>query len=154
LKLILSSPKNFDSTDNEIISIIEPVLNDCKVLLNVYDIDYKNEFSHGNDPRIIIAGLLLLTIEKEFETIENASESKYYNSFNMESSKGTWDCAMEAIGVAAISELIGAIGSTAAIQASKAVILKAVGKLASRYAGWIGAAVMVADFTECMITGD
>ncbi|QKG79194.1 hypothetical protein [Tenuifilum thalassicum] len=61
---------------------------------------------------------------------------------------------MEVLDVAAFSELISAVGSSAAIQASKAVIIKAAGKIASRYAGWIGAAIIVADFTECMITGD
>lgn len=61
---------------------------------------------------------------------------------------------MEAIGVAAVAELISSIGSSAAIQASRTLILKTVGKIASRYAGWIGAAIMVADFAECMATGD
>jgi hypothetical protein len=139
------------NTDEVYIEQLKPVLVSSKELLDVYDINSNSDFNSENDPQIIVTALLILTLEKEFSSIEMQKNMSNYKSIRR---VGAWDCAMEAIGVGAVSELIGALGSSAAIKASKAVILKAVGKIASKYAGWIGAAVMVADFAECMYTGD
>ena len=151
LKSILIEKSSKTNADEEIANALQPILNNSKMVLDAYEIDYQKEFQSDNDPQIILTSLVLLTIEKEFQKIDSNGSSKIKLLSN---AKGTWDCAMEAIGVAAVAELISSIGSSAAIQASSALILKTVGKIASRYAGWIGAAVMVADFAECMATGD
>jgi len=151
LKSILIEKSSKTNADEEIAIALQPILNNSKLVLDAYEIDYNKEFQSVNDPQIIITSLVLLTLEKEFQAIDSNGSSKIKLLNN---SKGAWDCAMEAIGVAAVAELISSIGSSAAIQASRTLILKTVGKIASRYAGWIGAAIMVADFAECMATGD
>jgi hypothetical protein len=154
LPSVKSSLDKFNSNPNarvnaeiEILENFRPLLNDSKVLLESYDIDYKQSFDE-NDPRIVLAGFLIVSIEKRFESLQARNSDA---SGRIAQAEGSWwDCALEAVGVAAVSELIASFGSSAAVQASSSVILKAVGKVASRYAGWIGAAIMVADFTECM----
>ena len=55
------------------------------------------------------------------------------------------NCILQAIGYSAIAEL-GANWASA----SRQVILRAVGKLASRYLGFFGAAIAVVSFVDCM----
>ncbi len=55
------------------------------------------------------------------------------------------NCFFQAIGYAAIAELSANWAS-----ASRQVILRAVGKIATRYLGWFGAAIAVVSFVDCM----
>lgn len=55
------------------------------------------------------------------------------------------NCIFQALGFSALAEL-GANWATA----SRQVLLKAVGKLATRYLGWFGAAIAVVSFVDCM----
>jgi hypothetical protein len=142
-----SNPNARVNAEMEILENFRPLLNDSKALLQAYEIDYKESFDE-NDPKIVLAGFLIVSIEKRLQATE--LDKSDISGRTAEAEGSWWDCALEAVGVAAVSELIASFGSSAAIQASSSVILKAVGKVASRYAGWIGAAIMVADFTECM----
>lgn len=54
------------------------------------------------------------------------------------------NCIFEALGFSALAEL----GANWAV-ASRQVIIRAVGKLATRYLGWFGAAIAVASFVDC-----
>lgn len=55
------------------------------------------------------------------------------------------NCVLQAIGYTAISSLVAEWAT-----ASRYAILRAVGKLATRYIGWVGAAIAVVSFTDCM----
>lgn len=55
------------------------------------------------------------------------------------------NCALKAIVYTAIAEL-GDIWAVASSQ----VILQAVGKVAHKYARWVGVAIMVASFADCI----
>ena len=55
------------------------------------------------------------------------------------------NCVFQALGFTALAEL-GANWAAASRQA----ILRAVGKVASRYLGWFGAAIAVVSFVDCM----
>ena len=55
------------------------------------------------------------------------------------------NCVLQAIGYAAIAEL-----SANWATASRQYLIKAIGKLASRYLGWFGAAIALGSFIDCM----
>lgn len=154
LLLSISKAKGSENTNNEYVSILAPLLNTSRIVLNAYEIDYEHALGSKDNPTIIFTALLLLTLESEFDKKGPKQASYALAGAGLQYTKGVWDCGMEALGAAAVAELIAAIGSSASIQASSALILRAAGRIAIRYAGWIGAAVMIADFTECMITGD
>lgn len=86
--------------------------------------------------RLIHAANALLDLKKQL----NANHAR---------SSGTQakltNCVLQAIGYSALAEL-GANWAAA----SRQVILKAVGKLATRYLNWFGAAIAVVSFADCM----
>ena len=96
LKSILIEKSSKTNADEEIANALQPILNNSKMVLDAYEIDYQKEFQSDNDPQIILTSLVLLTIEKEFQKIDSNGSSKIKLLSN---AKGTWDCAMEAIGV-------------------------------------------------------
>ena len=56
------------------------------------------------------------------------------------------NCIFQALGFTALAEL----GANWA-GASRQVILRAVGKVATRYLGWFGAAIAIGSFVDCML---
>jgi hypothetical protein len=65
-------------------------------------------------------------------------------SDNVEAKADTVDCILRATGIQAIHEAFWGNFT------NRRVLLRAVGRLATRAAGWIGAALIVADFVLCM----
>lgn len=72
-------------------------------------------------------------------------KNKMLNNGNQTSNSRIANCILQAIGYAAIAEL-----SANWATASRQVIIKAVGKIAQRYLGWVGAAIAVSSFVDCM----
>jgi len=92
-----------------------------------------------NDPvnagfKIVHAANTLVWLKYQMGTLaERGSQERAVN------------CVLQAIGYAAIAEL-----SANWATASRQYLLKAVGKLASRYLGWFGAAIALGSFIDCM----
>ena len=139
LKNIKRNTSNY--TESQTKELLMPLMMSSKRLLMAYDINIEDNFENENDTKIILAGFAILKIEDEIKYQRDNSSARLVAS-------SAWDCAMDAIGVGAAIELLGMFGG--ATTASTTVILSAVGKLAKKYAGWLGTAIMVADFTECM----
>lgn len=134
------------------------LLEDSKKLLLEYGIDdkfLKEQFGDENNPAIINLGMYILYINKQDskQTLSEAGFNHFFsfstfadnNSSKDKDKENTIvDCAMEALGVPS-----GLILGSAKNLTTKA-ILKAAKKLATRTVGWLGAAVAVYEFGDCM----
>lgn len=60
LKSILIEKSSKTNVDEEIAIALQPILNNSKLVLDAYEIDYNKEFQSVNDPQIIITSLVLL----------------------------------------------------------------------------------------------
>lgn len=97
--------------------------------------DIVSMFDNGDDKvKIIYAATILLDLKKQMQ--DAGVDTTNARAFN---------CALQAIGYTAVAEL-----ATNWALASRAVMLRAIGAVAARYAGWIGAAIMVGSFADCM----
>ena len=134
------------------------LLEDSKKLLLEYGIDdkiLKEQFGDENNPAIINLGMYILYINKQDskQTLSEAGFNHFFSfstfadnnsSKDKDNESSIVDCAMEALGVPSELILGGAKNLT-----TKA-ILKAAKKLATRTVGWLGAAVAVYEFGDCM----
>lgn len=61
------------------------------------------------------------------------------------------DCLAVAVGVNGLKDLVINTKTLATFEAATAKqMLRLVGKIGSRYLGWVGVAIMVRDFANCM----
>ena len=88
--------------------------------------------SQGENYKLIHAANSLMDLKKQVG-ISNIQTTKVAN------------CIFQALGFTALAEL----GANWA-GASRQVILRAVGKVATRYLGWFGAAIAIGSFVDCM----
>lgn len=140
---------------------LTPLLQDSKKLLLEYGIDddfLKEEFGSTEDPRIIQLSLLFLSAEKIEAKRPKISEAGFFTflklpsnlmMYNSENSGNDWyDCLLRSVGIDSVIEIMNnkVLGSDVAKKAMK----KAIRKAASRTLGWVGAAIAVYEFGDCM----
>ncbi len=110
------------------------------------------EFGNLENPEIVLSALAFTRIVDEtaaenniidLETGFNYSTNSYVNN-NVDRSGSVVDCALGALGIPA-GLIVGSAGST-----STKALLKAARKLATRMLGWVGAAIAIYDFGNCM----
>jgi hypothetical protein len=148
----LSNNSNFNISPDEI-------LNKSKNALNSLGIDNETiieEFGSLNNVEIILTSLTAYKIDQlnnqgidiiDLEIGYNYTTDTYLdlnkiNSYKMDDS--IVDCALDALGIPA-----GLIVGSAKNLGRKA-LLKAARKLATRILGWVGAAVAIYEFGDCM----
>lgn len=80
------------------------------------------------------------------------------NGYQVMGGTSTWDlvvdCAASAAGIAGVSLLLQQGIKGAIKQLGIKGVVKVVGKFLGKYLGWVGAAIALIDFTECLTTGD
>ncbi len=132
---------------------LRPALSESKKLLFTYGIseDYlKKEFKDLNDPRILLAGVWLLSAERKDSQARSIHRAHMFGlgflaqENSLTESQPDWmECMLIAVGVDAIVEFVkGNITETLA--------KKAIRKIASRTLGWVGVALALYEYGNCM----
>lgn len=143
-------------TEIEVKNLLYPLVDDSQELLLSYGItenDLKEIFYEIgildiNDPSLIIISEMILAIEKENKTLAfNHNNLLGLSAFAYQQQPNIYDCALRSIGVTAVIEAFekgihGAVG--------KALLKKAIRKVAVKALGWVGAVVAVYEFGNCM----
>lgn len=118
-------------------SSVDQAINSAKGYLlseGYFDIVEQIELSNERY-KLVHAANTLLDLKKQ---VDGTSAGTYHTA-------RLANCILQAIGYGAASELFANWAT-----ASRQVILKAVGKLASRYIGWFGTAIALVSFADCM----
>lgn len=137
------------NTDKEIREILMPMVTGTKELLATFDFtetDLSEEFNDLEDPRIALIGLAVLAAKDE---TNNQTAMNFANIFGKTVyAQDAYDCLLRSVGIDAVIELVNS--KTIGSRAAKKLMKKAVRKIASRTLGWVGAAVAIYEFGDCM----
>lgn len=119
------------SNDQQAQIILQPVIAETKNMLNQYGISDQeiiDDYGSLDSPELIYVGMYL------------ANDSQNQSM----SSSEVVDCLLRATGIQAFHDAFWGNFT------NRRMLLRAVGKFATRTLGWIGAALIVADFADCM----
>ena len=149
----LLDQKSVQKLEKEVNTLLQPLVHSTKKLLKWYEVEdeYLNqEFTDPNDPRIALVGLFLLAAEsKEKQGVAlNFAQAfgtlGYAQNTQLSEAKPDWvDCMIIAVGIDAVVEFLKG-------NVTEAIARKAIKKIASRAMGFIGAAVAMYEFGNCM----
>lgn len=144
------------SKQEKIRKVLQPVSKKGRKLLHSYglsDEEIAAEFGTVNAPEIILAGIILLNVERgqSYDTAFHFGElfgSRAYAQVGptneISEVKPDWvQCMIQAVGVEAIIEF--AKGNV-----TKSIAKKAIRKIASRTLGWVGVALALYEYSNCM----
>jgi hypothetical protein len=134
--------------EDEIVESLKPLVEGTKELLAAFDFaesDLSEEFEDLEDPRIALIGLAVLAAQEESS---NQTAMNFASMFGQTVyAQNLYDCALRTLGITALKEAFDkGINSSA----GKALLKKAVRKIATRAVGWIGAAWATYEFGACM----
>ncbi len=103
--------------------------------------DFYQELGIGYDPALVVEVAMIVQALNEEQGVDYISADAL----------PFWDnivrCAMEATGVTLLLDFYSGGMFT---PVSKALIIKAVGRVAAKYIGWVGAAISLYDLATCM----
>jgi hypothetical protein len=149
---LLSKNANLENENNAKESL-KSLSNGSRDLLESYGFTTKeieDEYGSWDDPKVVSLSLTLFRLEqineKSNKTSFNFSPLFIQSSYAQNSIK---DCALRALGVDKLVDW--ARGKYLSGYAARKALIKAVGKAAARFGlGWIGTAIAVVEFAECM----
>jgi hypothetical protein len=145
-------------TDDEASGYVQPLLEpSADFLKSYYDINIYEFFPAGS-PNIAKLGAIALRfkqIEEQGKVVDTSQIDGWFDTPVLVSQAngelltnmaqvGVADCALDALGIPA-GLLVGSAKSL-----SRAALLKAAKKLLSRTVGWIGVAIAIYEFGDCM----
>ena len=146
-------------TEAEANQIVQPLIEPgAQFLQSYYEINIY-EYLPAGSPKIAQIGALgirLKQLEEQGQSIDTSSSSYWFlppvemvSQANGEiltnaQNPSVFDCAMDALGIPA-GLLIGS-----AKDLSKAALIKAARKLATRFIGWVGVGIAIYEFGDCM----
>ena len=134
-------------------SEIQSVYNQSKVVISAYGIseeDLTSEWGIDYDAEAIIKlSLSIAAYEAENKEIEAVSikNSIFLSTSAYAKQRGMYDCLKDALGIEGVYEVLRQ--RALSTYAGKKMLIKAVGKVATRSLGWVGAALAVGDFVNC-----
>ena len=145
--------KSQDVLNLKVKAMLKPALRNSKELLYTYGITdnfLSREFNDPDDPRIVLAGLWLLSFERQDAMSRNKNRAQFLN-FNLlaqensltEAQPDWMECMLIAVGVDAIVEFVKG-------NVTEAIAKKAIRKIASRTLGWVGVALALYEYGNCM----
>jgi len=129
-------------------AIIQPLMEESRLLIESYDINLLEEFGSYDNPDIVAGALSIYRLEMLIAsgaTIEQINAELDAQS-TYASNSDLFDCALQAAGVTILIEL----GRGGARYLSKQLAIKAIKKVAARVLGPIGAAWAAYEFGDCM----
>lgn len=103
--------------------------------------DFYQELGIGYDPALVVEVAMIVQVLNEEQGVDyvSADTSPFLDNF--------FRCAMEATGVTMLLDFYSGGMFT---PVSKALIIRAVGRVAAKYIGWVGAAISLYDLATCM----
>ncbi|MET0393616.1 MAG: hypothetical protein ABW019_10770 [Chitinophagaceae bacterium] len=119
--------------------VMQGQIANAKAYLNYHGLDMSDEFGY-DDPRYIHAANIVM----EMENTTGIPGQGGSGLISVSRENSLFGCAMQAIGINTLYE------AWFDKFATKRMLIAAVGKVASRYLGWVGAAIAVYDFIDCM----
>lgn len=128
-KIDFSNIANWD--ENQSKTILMPVINETIKLLNIEGVSNQeiiNEFGSLDNPEILYLSLDIV---------------EYEGSSSLQKAD-TIDCVLRATGIQTLHDAFWGLFT------NRRTLLRAVGRIATRTLGWFGAALIVADFADCM----
>jgi hypothetical protein len=150
------------TTDQQLAEeFVQKISSDALILIKSYGVteqDLINQFGSLDPDRIALTAQIIVAEERlidEGKTLSIFAQEDYelsslslvgLNSTPVIDGNTVGGCLLEAIGIRAVVQVL--VGDIAAL--GTAGVLKIVGNVASKYAGIIGAAVMVYQFADCM----
>ena len=150
-----SSSDQYDPgiTEDGAKELLSPIFEEGSNLLNAYGFtveELEESFGSLDSPEIVSLALTIVRVEELNDQLSNNIEQStpfpFYSTAYAQSIK---DCALRAIGVDRLIDW--AKGKYLSSYAARKMLIKAVGKAAARLGlGWIGTALAVAEFVECM----
>ena len=148
-----NSHKQLGDDETKIKEVLKPLIKRSKQLLGTYGISedfLAGEFARPEDPGIVLAGLWFMAVEREgmSSRIKNSAQILNLGLFAQETSlteaQPDWmDCMLTAVGVDAIVEFVKG-------NVTEAIAKKAIRKIASRTLGWVGVALALYEYGNCM----
>lgn len=130
--------------------LLNPTLIASKELLYSYGLTENDLIEENIDPNgseMINYGIYLSAAEKELEESKTvAFDFKSLLGSEMYASK-VGQCAGDALGISAVAAVLQ---QGLATEAAKKLLLKSLRKVAGRALGWVGAAIFVYEFSDCM----
>lgn len=106
---------------------------------NFTDEEIENELGEYSETGSMILAMIILDIENN-------------NAFSTSVKRDAWSCLGVATGVAGVYDLIQNTSSLTSFgeAATRKQMLRLIGKLGRRFLGWIGVAIFIHDFGDCM----
>ncbi|MDX1314700.1 MAG: hypothetical protein R3356_04295, partial [Eudoraea sp.] len=137
----------------QIQNILQPVIDKSAGLLETYGISYaflRQELGDPDDPRMVLIGLWLAEAERRSLQAHHTYQAQladlafFFQEDTLTEAKPDWmECMLVAVGVDAIIEF--AKGNV-----TEAIAKKAIRKIASRTLGWVGVALALYEYGNCM----
>jgi hypothetical protein len=137
----------------QIQSILEPVIHQSVELLKTYGVSdafLEKELGNANDPRLVLIGALIAQAERAGVKAHHTYQAQladfafFFQEITQTEDKPDWmECMLVAVGVDAIIEF--AKGNV-----TEAIAKKAIRKIASRTLGWVGVALALYEYGNCM----
>ncbi len=131
-------------SEEEALEFLKPMIESSKELFATYEVtdsDIKEVFGDSNDPRVVVVSLAILYAESEKGNVSVDFSALFGSSVYAQG--GVWECAGQALGFYAIAEIFAG-------QVSNSAILGAFKKVAARTLGWVGLALAIYEFGDCM----
>lgn len=137
----------------QIQSILEPVIHQSAELLKTYGISeafLEKELGDPDDPRLVLIGVWIARAERTGLKAQHTYQAQladfafFFQEITQTEDKPDWmECMLVAVGVDAIIEF--AKGNV-----TEAIAKKAIRKIASRTLGWVGVALALYEYGNCM----
>jgi hypothetical protein len=137
----------------QIQSILEPVIHQSAELLKTYGISedfLEKELGDPDDPRLVLIGVWIARAERAGLKAQHTYQAQladfafFFQEITQTEDKPEWmECMLVAVGVDAIIEF--AKGNV-----TEAIAKKAIRKIASRTLGWVGVALALYEYGNCM----
>ena len=148
-----TTANRLDYQSSKLKAALGPALDHSRELLSTYGIteDFlAREFKDPEDPRIIIAGLWFMAVERQGTSprVQNRAQFLDFGLIAQETTltdeQPDWlECMLIAVGVDAIVEFVKG-------NVTEAIAKKAIRKIASRTLGWVGVALALYEYGNCM----
>ncbi len=133
--------------------LLKPLIDHSKELLKTYGVteDFlSREFKDPEDPRIILAGLWSMSMERKGTLSRGKNRAQFIDiglfvqENTLSEAQPDWlECMLIAVGVDAIVEFVKG-------NVTEAIAKKAIRKIASRTLGWVGVALALYEYGNCM----
>tara|TARA_R110002073_G_scaffold108336_9_gene243611 strand:+ start:44811 stop:45632 length:822 start_codon:yes stop_codon:yes gene_type:complete len=134
--------------EQPVIDALQPSIKNAKSYLyslGLTDVEIENELQGSEDSNLVLVVMSLIDAENK----NNSTTAFNYNDlfgqsvYAMATPQDWYDCLLRSVGIDAVVELFNG-------KVTKEIAKKAIRKVASRTLGWIGVAIAVYEYGDCM----